>query len=408
MPRDEVLIVGAGPVGLLSALGLAQAGVKVTVIEREPYIVDSPRAVVYHWCVLEGLERLGVLEEARSIGFPKQDYTYLVFRTKERISWTLQPLSDITPYPYNVHLGQNKLAEIALRRLQQMSNFSAHWNTRFTGLVQDEGGVTVSAETPEGPRGFRAGWVIGADGAGSSVRHALGLSFEGTTWAERFVATNVYYDFERDGYARSTLMIDPKYGAIIVKIDNAGLWRCTYCEDAALPEDKVLHRMPEYFRVILSRPEERRLAMYSPYRMHQRTAPRYRVGRVVLAGDAAHVTNPTGGLGLTGGLFDTFVLYEALAAVIHGEIGDEVLDRYSEERRRVFLEYTSPRATENKRLIYHSHDPMRLEQDLQQLRRLETDKDFLLQTVTFTRKLETPSLVSSAFTRLQQEGTPPA
>ena len=396
MREDEVLIVGAGPVGLLGALGLARSGIKVTLIECEPYIVDSPRAAVYHWSVLEGLERLGLLEQARSIGFPKQDYHYLVFKTRERISFTLEPLSAITRHPYNIHLGQNKLAELALQRLQGMPNFSVHWNTRFTGLSQDGSGVTVSAQTPAGPREFRSGWVIGADGAGSSVRRAVGLHFDGMTWPERFVATNIYYDFEQDGYARSTLMIDPQYGAIIAKLDNEGLWRCTYCEDAALAEEGVLQRMPQYFKTILSRPAEYRLAMHSPYRMHQRAAERFRVGRVVLAGDAAHVTNPTGGLGLTSGLFDVFALYEALAAVIHGEADSAVLDRYSQERRRIFLDYVSPRATENKRLIYHSSDPVRLAEDLRQLRRLETDKDFVLEVVSFTKRLESPSLVGAA------------
>jgi len=396
MREDEVLIVGAGPVGLLGALGLARSGIKVTLIECEPYIVDSPRAAVYHWSVLEGLERLGLLEQARSIGFPKQDYHYLVFKTRERISFTLEPLSAITRHPYNIHLGQNKLAELALQRLQGMPNFSVHWNTRFTGLSQDGSGVTVSAQTPAGPREFRSGWVIGADGAGSSVRRAVGLHFDGMTWPERFVATNIYYDFEQDGYARSTLMIDPQYGAIIAKLDNEGLWRCTYCEDAALAEEGVLQRMPQYFKTILSRPAEYRLAMHSPYRMHQRAAERFRAGRVVLAGDAAHVTNPTGGLGLTSGLFDIFALYEALAAVIHGEADPAVLDRYSQERRRIFLDYVSPRATENKRLIYHSSDPVRLAEDLRQLRRLETDKDFVLEVVSFTKRLESPSLVGAA------------
>jgi 3-(3-hydroxy-phenyl)propionate hydroxylase len=392
---DEVLIVGGGPVGLIGALGLARSGVRVTLIEREPYIVDSPRAVVYHWSVLEGLERLGLREAACSLGFPKQDYHYLVFRTKERISFNLGPLSAITPYPYNIHLGQDKLAELALKQLQKMPNFSVHWNTCFTGLAQDKEGVTVSAQTREGTREFRAAWVIGADGAGSSVRRAIGQPFDGMTWPERFVATNVYYDFEQDGYARSTLMIDPQHGAIIAKIDNEGLWRCTYCEDAALPEEGVLERMPQYFKTILSRSSEYRLKMHSPYRMHQRAAERFRVGRVLLAGDAAHVTNPTGGLGLTSGLFDIYALYEALAAVIHGESGEEVLDRYSDERRRIFFEYVSPQATENKRLIYHSSDPARLEEDLKRLRRLETDKDFVLQVVSFTRRLETPSLLRS-------------
>lgn len=393
MKECEVLVVGAGPVGLLGALGLAQSGIKVTLIECEPYIVDSPRAAVYHWSVLEGLERLGLLEEARTVGFPKQDYHYLVFRTGERIAFTLEPLSAITRHPYNIHLGQNKLAELALHHLQRMPNFSVHWNTRCLDLEQDQSGVTVRAQTPEGMREFRCGWVIGADGAGSSVRRAVGLHFDGMTWPERFVATNIYYDFEQDGYARSTLMIDSQYGAIIAKLDNEGLWRCTYCEDAALAEEGVLQRMPRYFQAILSRPQECRLAMHSPYRMHQRAAERFRVGRVVLAGDAAHVTNPTGGLGLTSGLFDIFALYEALAAVIHGEVAEDVLDRYSDVRRRIFLDYVSPRATENKRLIYHSGDPVRLEEDLKQLRRLETDKDFVLQVVSFTKRLETPSLV---------------
>jgi 3-(3-hydroxy-phenyl)propionate hydroxylase/6-hydroxy-3-succinoylpyridine 3-monooxygenase len=390
---SEVLIVGAGPVGLLNAFGLAQAGVRVTLIEREPQIVDSPRAVVYHWSVLPGIERLGLLEEAKTIGFTKQDYCYLVFRTREKICWSLEPLAEITPHPYNLHLGQNRLGEMALRRLCRMPNFTVHWNTRFTGLVQDPAGVTVATESPDGVREFRAGWVIGADGAGSAVRKAAGLGFEGITWPQRFVATNILYDFEADGYARATRMIDPQYGAIIAKIDAGGLWRCTYCEDAALPEEQVLERMPAYFRAVLSRPREYDLKMYSPYRMHQRAAERFRIGRVLLAGDAAHATNPTGGLGLTSGLFDTYVLYEALAAVIQGSESDAILDRYSEERRRIFLDCASPRASENKRLIYHSHDPGRLEQDLRMLRRLETDRDFLMQTISFTKQLETPSLL---------------
>jgi 3-(3-hydroxy-phenyl)propionate hydroxylase/6-hydroxy-3-succinoylpyridine 3-monooxygenase len=119
------------------------------------------------------------------------------------------------------------------------------------------------------------------------------------------------------------------------------------------------------------------------------------VGRVLLEGDAAHATNPTGGLGLTSGLFDTFVLYEALAAVILGEADDSVLDRYAEERRRIFLEMVSPQACENKRLVYHSHDPVRLEADLRMLRRLGDDKDFLIQRLMFTKRLESPSLVRS-------------
>jgi 2-polyprenyl-6-methoxyphenol hydroxylase-like FAD-dependent oxidoreductase len=396
MSGDGVIVVGAGPVGLLTALGLARNGVSVTVLESEPAIVDSPRAVVYHWSVLEGLERLGILEDVKRIGLTKQDYMYRVFGTGESICWTLAPLADYTAHPYNVHLGQNRLAEVALAHLRRIPGATVSFGTRVTGLAQDAAGVTVHASSTEGARELRAGWVVGADGARSAVRQALGLTFAGTTWPERFVATNLYYDFEQLGLARATMQIDPRYGAIIVKIDESGLWRCTYCEDASLPEEGILERMPAFYRAVLAPGTGYALERYSPYRMHQRAAERLRIGRVVLAGDAAHVTNPSGGLGLTSGMFDCFVLYEALAAVVRGEIGEEVLDRYSDERLRIFWELVSPQACENKRLIYHSSDPQRLEQDLASLRRLASDRDFLIERALFTRKLQTPSLLGGS------------
>ena len=128
--------------------------------------------------------------------------------------------------------------------------------------------------------------------------------------------------------------------------------------------------------------------------MHQRTAERYRVGRVILAGDAAHVTNPTGGLGLTSGLFDSYALYPALAAVILEGAADEVLDRYSAARRDTFVNRVSPQATANKRLIFHANGGgPELEEALAGLRRFRADPQFLLERLMFTKSLETPPLV---------------
>lgn len=392
MRSTDVLVVGAGPVGVLNALGLARAGLSVTLLEREPAIVQSPRAVVYHWSVLEGLERLGILDDAERIGFTKQDYTYLVFATGERIEMSVSVLEGRVRHPHNLHLGQHRLAEIALDHLRARGA-EVHFGTTVEGLRQDDDGVTVTADGPEGRPEFRAGWVIGADGARSTVRGLLGLDFEGMTWPERFVATNIRYDFEASGYGRSTLQIDGEYGAIIVKIDDTGLWRCTYCEPLTLPEEGILERMPAFFDAVLPGGKDFELEQYSPYRMHQRVATTLRAGRVVLAGDAAHATNPTGGLGLTSGLFDTFVLYDALAAVVHGRVGDEVLDRYSAERRRVFLDRVNPAASENKRLIYHSSDPDQREQDVERLRQMAKDEQAQLERFLSTTKLQTPALV---------------
>ncbi|WP_254651212.1 NAD(P)/FAD-dependent oxidoreductase [Streptomyces sp. GbtcB7] len=401
MNRNSVLIVGAGPVGLVNALGLAQAGVHVTVLEKEPAVVDEPRAMVYHWAAHDGLERMGLLDDLTKAGFTTSNWSsFRLFTTGETISFHYDGvLGDEVRHPFNLHLGQDRLAEVVLAHLARFPNVSVVWNATVTELSQDSDGVTVSADTPDGPREFRAGWVIGTDGARSTVRQLLGLNFDGLTWPERFVATNVRFDFDRYGYTPSTMQIDPVYGAVVSKIDDTGLWRCTYFEDAALPEEQVRERIPSYFDAVLPAGEEYELVQYSSYRMHQRAAERFRVGRVLLAGDAAHATNPTSGFGLLTGLFDSFVLFEALAAVIHGQIGDEVLDRYAEDRRRVFLDYTSPISTRSKKFLFHSDDPVQLEKDLAELRKTAGDKALQRERFMTGKKIESPSLLTGQASR---------
>ena len=396
--HSDVLIVGAGPVGVLNALGLARTGLSVTLLDAEQSIGDAPRAMVYHWSVLEGIERLGLLDKAKQVGFTKQDYAWYVYATGEKIELSVGVLDGLVPHPYNLHMGQNRLAGIALDELGRYDNASVRFGTRVTGLVQDDDGVTVSVETAEGTEQLRASYVIGADGAGSVVRKSLGLGFDGMTWPEVFVATNVRYDFEKYGYARSTLQIDPTYGAIIAKIDDTGLWRVTYAEHPDTPLDRMNDRIPQWYEKLLPGDDEYELVAHRPYRMHQRAASSMRAGRVLLAGDAAHATNPTGGLGLTSGLFDTFVLYDAVAAVVRGTAEDTVLDRYAEERRRTFLEIASPRASANKQFLYHTSDPVRLEEELSKLRAMAADEDLARTNFLFTKQLETAPLVQPVAT----------
>lgn len=395
MERENVLIVGAGPVGLVTALGLARSGIGVTVLEREGGIGRAPRAMVDFYSVLPGFDALGFGDDVRARGVKGEKLSHLVHATGERITFELDALTGHVPYPFNVHMGQDKLSEILLEHLATYTQVKILRNTRAVALVQDASGVTVDVETADGPGRLRTGWVVGADGSNSAVRRSLGLEFQGITWPERFVATNVVYDFEALGYADANMVIDPELGAIVARIDNTGLWRCTYSESSYLPEEGIADRMKTYFAALLPERDQPEVVSWSPYRMHQRTSETLRLGRVVLAGDAAHVTNPTGGLGLTSGFYDAFVLHEALAAIIHGDANSSVLDDYSEQRRRSFLEGASPAASELKRLVYHSHDPRQLARDLEGLRAVAGDPAKTRAQLAFVANLATPSLLQA-------------
>ena len=388
----DVIVVGGGPTGFVTALGLAQSGLDVCLIEAATTINSSPRACVYHWSMLDGLERLGIREEAERIGYTKDDYLWLVKKTGERLPYDLKVLSRVTRFPYNIQLGQDRLAEICKARLEQMANAAIHWRTAFSRLSQDADGVTVWADTPSGECELRARYVVGADGAGSAVRKALGLSFDGMTWPERFVATNLRHDFESAAYWQSTMVIDEEWGAVIVKITREGLWRCTYMEDGSLPEETYLDRLPDAYRHLLPGEGGYALDQAAPYKMHQRCAETFRKGRVLLAGDAAHVTNPTGGFGLTTGLFDAFALWPTLAAIVRGGADDALLDTWAGERRAIFLKKTSPQACVYKDLVFHAcGGGAKLEAALEGMRAMVRDPDVRLRRLMFTKGLETTS-----------------
>ncbi|KIQ17546.1 FAD-dependent oxidoreductase [Rhodococcus sp. MEB064] len=396
---QQVTVIGAGPTGLLTALGLARQGVTVTVVERAPGLQDTPRAIVYHWSTLDGLARLDLLDDAGRAGFFKQDYAYRVRATGEIISYGLAALDGKVERPHNLHLGQGALAAVVLGRLEAFDNVRVLWGHEVTAIEQDATGVNVTVRGADSEEVLRSEWLVGADGAGSAVRRLSGLEFEGMTWPERFVATNIRFPDDREGWAQSTFYLDDVYGAIIAKIDESGdhgLWRYTYMEDADLPADSIDDRMPRFLSAVFGHEVADRIEVVatSPYRMHQRAASAFRVGRVLLAGDAAHATNPTGGLGLTMGLFDAYSLIEGLGAVVTGRASDDVLDEYARQRRSAFVDKASPRASSNKKLLFHSSDPVQRDRDLDMFRRMSRDREFAADVLYFTKTLESPSLLS--------------
>jgi 3-(3-hydroxy-phenyl)propionate hydroxylase/6-hydroxy-3-succinoylpyridine 3-monooxygenase len=357
MERCEVVVVGAGPTGALTALGLAQRGRDVVLLEAESEVPDSPRALAYFWHLLEGLDRLGILDDMEARGFRNSKFLNRVLETGVEAEVSLAPVAAISPYTYNVHLGQHEVVKIALEHLARQGSAKVLFGARAAKLEEHGDRVRVLAETDDGPLELEAQWVLGADGARSTVRHSVGTGFDGMTWRDRFVATDIRYPFdERGGLGNANMLLDPANGCVIARIDETGLYRWTWSEDATLPEDTVLERLPGRLAALGFGADDYEVVRFTPYRMHQRSVDQMRAGHVILLGDAAHATNPTGGLGLTCGIYDALALVEPLTAVLAGEESDAALDVWAEARLKVFNELASPMAAGMKRMVYDEPD----------------------------------------------------
>ncbi len=359
----RVIIVGAGPAGLVTALGLAKQGIPVTIIDQDSSVNDSPRANTYLPSTIKVLDELGVLDDAKATAVVGYEYQLRFAMTGNVGRLNHHAIEGLTPYAYLLFFGQHILAEILVKHLSKLPNVKIHWNTAFTAVEQHTDAVRVSVNTAAGPQILEGAWLIGADGARSSVRHALGVEFDGFTWPECFMATNVYYDFEKHGYSYATMIADQANWAVITKIDSNNLWRVAYQEDSEVSEETRVARIPEHYRRYIPEGQPYELARANSYRVHQRAAAGFRVGRVLLAGDAAHATNPIGGFGFTSGVQDADALIKYLPAFMNGEAAEDILDWYAYERRRVFLKVANPTAIEMKRRLQETDPAVRAQDE---------------------------------------------
>src|SRR5436853_4488156 len=372
MQRRNIIVVGAGPVGTVAARACARFGHDVTLLEAEERIDESPRASTTQPPTLEILAELGLIDEYIAQGLVARTFQFWDRPTRRLIAeFDFSRLGGETAYPFVVQTEQHKLANMAIKRLRCMPNAEVLLGCAVSGISQNEKQVIVTA----GERHFAADYVIGCDGGRSTVRKQIDIEFEGYTWPERFLVITTQFDFQAAlGCCLRNYMAGPEEWTNLFKVagdDLKGRWRAVFntrpdeTDEEALSDDSVRARLT---RCYAQNADWLHLNLYS---VHQRAAKHFRKGRVFLCGDAAHVNNPIGGLGLNCGIHEAWDLAGLLDRVLRGA-PDSILDAYERRRRPLNIKYVQEQTVANKKQL-EERDPARREQGFEELRRTAED-----------------------------------
>lgn len=349
--HDRVLIAGAGPVGMVAAANLVRQGVPVTVLEANAALSEESRASTFHPPTLDMLEKLGAARPLIAQGLIAPQFQYRNKRDGLIAQFDFGAIADATAHPFRVQCEQSRLTRILLGQLQHERNFEIVFSSTVRDVAQSADGVVVSVERHGRNETEAARFLIGADGARSETRGALEIDFEGFTWPERFLVVSTPFDFHRviEDLVQVNYVADPQRWHFLLQTPAA--WRIMFPIGADESDELALSQefAQSLMATLVPGIDGYEISHTTLYRVHQRVATTFRKGRAFLIGDAAHINNPLGGMGMNGGIHDAINLTDRLAAVWHGSKPESELDRFDKQRRLVIKEYVEKQSIQNKK-----------------------------------------------------------
>lgn len=371
--ENQVIIVGAGPVGLSAAMRLNAFGIACTVLEKGPDIPDDLRASTFHPPTLDMLDDYGFTQGLLDQGRICPSWQIRMHDTHEKAEFDLSLLKDVTRHPYRLQVEQFRLCILIRDALLGESNVDMRFNAEVTSLTQDEDGVQVQLLENGEETTVSGRYVIAADGARSIIREQLGFSFEGVTYPEITVLATTDFPFEEHLPGLSNVnYIWAKDGTFSL-LHLPTKWRCSLYPDKGQSYDDLMDPVVvnEKMQRIVPRDEPYEVIDLRDYRVHMRIVEQYRAGRVLLAGDAAHINSPSGGMGMNGGVHDAFAATDAIHKIWHGG-PDSLLDAYSATRQAVAAEDILKQADKN-RARMQERDPERRRAMFEDLQKTASD-----------------------------------
>lgn len=335
-----ILIIGAGPVGLSLALSLALKGLHVEVFEADEELNTQIRASTFHPKTLELFEGWGVIDEVIKHGYTVDRLQYWERASRTIIAdFNYQSIAKDTKYPYRLQCPQHIATRVLKPKVEATQTGKVHMGHKFISFEDCGTHVKAKFETEDGIIEKEGSYLCGADGTHSTVRKQLHIGFQGKTYEDRFllIGSDLNTNDLLPNAAQVCYVFDPQEWVIILNLPDIVrvVFRMQNEEDeaVAMKEENLRKRISNFFGKV----PDYKIKTTQLYRVHQRVADTFRVGRAILVGDSAHNNNPSGGMGMNSGIHDAANLTEKFVRIWNGE-SDSILDDYSNERRKYAIE----------------------------------------------------------------------